>query len=66
MSIEAVEMYRVVCDRCGVSADEGTDYCCWTDAEGAEASMNDDWLSTEGKHYCGDCRFLSRNFRDVP
>ena len=57
MTIETVEMYRVVCDRCGVAADEGRDYYAWHDREGAEDVADaSDWLITDdGKHYCDDC-----------
>jgi hypothetical protein len=57
MSIETVAMYRVVCDRCGKCAQDGTDYFAWAQDEGA---LNDareaDWLITDdGHHYCCDC-----------
>ena len=56
MTIEAVEMYRVVCDRCRLAADYGTDHYAWTDHVGAEAAVDEDWLITDdGKHYCDDC-----------
>ena len=36
MSIEKVEMFTVICDNCKESADEGTDYSCWNDENGAK------------------------------
>lgn len=56
MSIEKVEMYTVVCDNCGVSADENTDYFCWDDENGAEeVAMESGFIKENNSHYCPKC-----------
>jgi hypothetical protein len=66
MSIKEVTMYTVCCDRCGKSADEGTEYAGWSDKDGAlSVADNSDWsdltsyaVTTEGPHYCPNCYFI--------
>lgn len=54
--IREVIMYTVVCDRCGTSADEGTDYSAWTCQDGARLTAEgNDYMVIEGKDYCPDC-----------
>ena len=56
MSVETVAMYRVICDGCHASAQDG-DYYAWMDDESAllEATESD-WIVTEdNKHYCPQC-----------
>ena len=57
MMIESVTMYKVNCDGCGESAEEGSDYFAWADASQAvDQAINGDWLETDdGKHYCPNC-----------
>lgn len=57
MSLKTLTAYTVVCDGCGESADEGTDWSCWLDETGAvDSASNAEFLSTDdGKHYCLDC-----------
>ena len=55
MSVEEVTMYRLLCDGCGMSAQDG-DYYAWADADAAlfEATESD-WNVIEDKHYCPEC-----------
>ena len=57
MSIQPVTMYRVVCDDCGALADEGSDFCAWTDESSAEeVALAVDYTKTAtGGHRCSDC-----------
>jgi hypothetical protein len=57
MSFREVTMWTVVCDRCGKSADEDTDYVAWSDKDGAGVVAEGvDWLIThDNEHYCLDC-----------
>jgi hypothetical protein len=58
MAIEEVTMYRMVCDTCGKSAQEG-DYWAWAQPEGAiEEASESGWefFDVEPEHhYCPDC-----------
>ncbi len=54
--IETVTMYRVRCDRCGVSAQEDSEYYAWADEDQArEDAANADWREIAGKDYCAGC-----------
>jgi len=56
MAIEKLEMYTVVCDNCGVSADEDTMYSCWSDESAArDVAMEADFIKENGKDYCPKC-----------
>jgi hypothetical protein len=59
MALTEVIMYRVVCDRCGASAQDDMEYYgyAWLDpAQAIEEATNDDWLITpDGGHYCREC-----------
>jgi len=56
MSVQQVPMYRVICDRCGISAHEHGDYYAWTEVEGAEIEADaSDWTIEGGNHLCPDC-----------
>jgi len=59
--IQTVTMYKVICDRCGVDAEDGTDYYAWSFPDVAEEmAAAADWLivakdSSECFHYCPGC-----------
>jgi hypothetical protein len=56
MSVKKVEMYTVVCDNCGVSADEGTEYSCWNDENYAkDVAMESGFIKEDNNHYCPKC-----------
>lgn len=57
MSLREVTMYTIVCDRCGVSVDEGTDYAAWADdTTSLQIAQDNGWLVTDdGSHYCDEC-----------
>lgn len=56
MSIQKIEMYTCICDNCGKSADENTDYSCWGDTSIAkDVAMNADWITEGDKDYCPNC-----------
>jgi len=60
MSVKKVEMYTVVCDNCGVSADEGTGYSCWNDEDYAkEISREADFTNENGLDYCSKCHYYN-------
>lgn len=56
--IKEVTMFRVICDDCGASAQEG-DYYAWADTEGAlEEASGADWIMPRGgvgPHICRPC-----------
>lgn len=57
MSIKAVTFYTVVCEECGTSADEGSDYAAWSDRDGAvESAHNADWWNSDDgdRWWCHD------------
>jgi hypothetical protein len=58
MSTVEVTMYSLVCDGCGVDANEGTDFAAYVQ-EFASREIADDqgWLTTfeNGKDWCPDC-----------
>ena len=67
MSVNEVTMYRVICDRCGESAQEG-DYWAWESVESAisEASASD-WLVNDDGHWCPDCTiWTDENDCEIP
>lgn len=65
MSILKVEMYTVVCDRCGQVSGEGQEICAWNEPGFAvnEALDSFDWIEVDPskivpnteKHYCPNC-----------
>lgn len=56
MSIQKIEMYTCICDNCGKSADEGTDYAGWSDSSySKDIASNADWATEGDKDYCTDC-----------
>ena len=56
MSIEKVQMFTIVCDKCKKSADEDTIYSCWNDEETAkDVAMEADYITEGDKHYCPIC-----------
>jgi len=56
MSIQKIEMYTCICDCCGKSADEDTDYSCWSDTSVAkDTAMNAGWAHEGDKDYCTKC-----------
>jgi len=56
MSIQQVPMFRVLCDRCGISAQEHSDYYAWAEVEGAEIEADSsDWVIEGDNHLCPDC-----------
>lgn len=63
MSLKPVEMWTVVCDECGRSAFEGTEFVAWSDRNGALEIFDEsceDWSSwtppssRETIHRCPD------------
>jgi len=56
MAIIEVTMYRLVCDRCGKSAQDGTDWYAWSDEDGAVNDAEDNgWLMRDDGHWCNHC-----------
>lgn len=56
MGIQKIEMYTCICDICGKSADEDTDYSCWGNPSVAkDVAMNADWITEGDKAYCTEC-----------
>jgi len=56
MSIEKVKMFTVICDNCKESADEGSDYSCWNDENGAkDVAMEAGFINKNGNDYCPKC-----------
>jgi len=56
MGIQKIEMYTCICDSCGKSADEDSDYSCWGDSSIArDIAANADWLIEYGMDYCPSC-----------
>ena len=50
------KMYTVICDNCGVDANEDSDYSCWgTQYDAVMIAEEGDWIDNEGKNYCPDC-----------
>lgn len=57
MSIVVSAMYTVMCDKCGRSADDGTEYAGWGDEGSAEdIAVDADYFKDGDKHFCSDCR----------
>ena len=56
MSIQKVQMFTVICDNCKESADEGTDYSCWSDENVAkDVAMGSGFINENDNHYCPKC-----------
>ncbi len=54
--IKEVTMYTVVCDRCGKTADEGTDYSCWDEEFAArDVASEAGWIEHNENDYCPGC-----------
>lgn len=46
-------MYSLVCDRCGISLEDGA---VWEDKKGAISyALKSKWKEIGDKHYCPDC-----------
>ena len=51
--IKTIEMYSVVCDRCGRTLDDSV---IWKDKSTAISyALNSKWKEIGDKHYCQDC-----------
>ena len=52
-------MYHVVCDGCGVDAQEGSDYVAWAERDTARnywpADDSDWWTDGADRDLCSDC-----------
>jgi hypothetical protein len=60
--IKELKTYTCCCDRCGVSADDGTDYSGWSDKDYAkDVALEADWEEIDGGIYCPDCIELNDN-----
>ena len=56
MAVEAVTMYRVLCDRCGKSDSDWSDYYAWLDADQAITVAHESgWLIRDAHEWCPDC-----------
>lgn len=55
--IKEAPYYWVVCDDCGVSAQEGSEHAAWSEAEHALSTAEEsDWfVGKPGPHYCPLC-----------
>lgn len=54
--IKSVEMFTVICDRCGVDACDGSDYAAWSPQEVVRDITSDgDWRVIDDKDYCPAC-----------
>jgi hypothetical protein len=55
--IQKVEMFTVVCERCGKQySNDDLGYCAWVDGSSAREDAEEcGWQSIEGKDYCPDC-----------
>ncbi len=57
--IKEMTMYTVVCDACGVSADNDTDYCAWATEDEAWEQANHngyEYINDTDTQYCPECR----------
>ncbi len=56
MSIKALTYYTVVCDRCGGSADEDSDYSAWaTQSTAQETATDAEYIKTATEDLCPGC-----------
>jgi hypothetical protein len=56
VTVQEVTMYRVVCNRCGYSAQDGSDYYAWIEpGQAVDDADGDDWLIRDDGHWCRDC-----------
>lgn len=56
MSVVEVKMFTVICDNCKKSADEGTDYSCWSDENYAKETADEaGYVKSDDLHYCPNC-----------
>lgn len=54
--IKRVLMFTVCCDVCGTSADDDTEWSCWTDETTArETAHENDFMLIDGKDVCPLC-----------
>ena len=57
--IKTIEMYSVVCDRCGRTLDDSV---AWEDKSTAISyALNSKWKEIGDKHYCQDCYEFDEN-----
>jgi hypothetical protein len=55
VSVEQVTMYRVICDRCGETAQQD-DYYAWADfSQALDEARDAEWLITDDGDWCHDC-----------
>lgn len=54
---EQATIYSCVCDRCGVTFEDGDGHTWWGEREHLEiwVSECDDWHKIDGKDYCHEC-----------
>jgi hypothetical protein len=56
MTLKAIPMVTVICDHCGESADEGSDFGAWSSEQSArDVAASCDWVELDGKDYCPRC-----------
>jgi len=56
MSFKKVEMFTVICDRCGLNAFEHTEFSGWCDKyQALDEAEGEDFVEIDSKHYCNDC-----------
>lgn len=56
MTIENVTMFRAICNRCGKSAQDESDYYASLQEDIAlETATDADWFAYENLHVCFDC-----------
>lgn len=55
--IEHVTMYRVICDECGASAQDGEYYAWLESGQAWDDADNADWVGGAAgpRHYCREC-----------
>jgi len=56
MTLETVEMWRIVCNGCGVSQSENSEYYAWADKDTPLLFAEEDgWLIRDDGHWCENC-----------
>jgi len=66
VSLEQVPMWRVVCDRCGESAQQDEFYA-WADHGSAiDEATGHDWLVNDKGEWCPDCTIEGPDGEDIP
>jgi hypothetical protein len=67
MSIKKVEVWQIVCDGCGNIFPNGNDETYthevffYEKQEDAEILPEDDWIESDGQHFCLDCQIEGAN-----